>query len=316
MHCLPDDCHLNLQQEEMRPTFGNYHERPTRCAAGLICTGDLIPTVPATCVLERVVGGGAPQTSTTTKPDTPKKPEKGHNNHNKKADAPAVVEVTKELLLDYGQRWLRMGARTAFSRRVGAGLADQQSQGVPREDVHAAVNVSESEVNLGTSERRKKQRNSRGKSTDSSKSSPDMSTFQAICLVCLTNYLSVLSVCLSVRLSVCLVCLRLYDFPPAWPTTPDMMVARGRSLARPLSLWQTIFETLWPANAVGGPFPGPMELANEGPGAPLCCQWGNYTEQLSDFQAERQGASWRNPMHPANPETGNPPVGKCRWVGG
>ena len=176
--------------EDVAPLYGDYHARPTICEPDLVCTGDLIPTIPATCVLERTVG---------------------------QEDAPARVQITSGLLLDYGQRWLRMGARTAFAARDGAGLDSQMPQGVSREDVHAAVNA--------------------------------------------------------------------------------------------------IFEALWPTQIVGA-WPGSMELLNEGPEAPLCCQWSNYTNQLSDFQASRQGASWRNPVHPDNPNTGNaPPCVWCEWDG-
>ena len=179
-----------LSVEDTSPTFGQYLERPTLCASVLVCTGGLIPTVPATCVLERPVGG---------------------------VDTPAVVQVTSALLLDYGQRWLRMGARTAYDARVGAGLDDQLPQGASHEDIHAAVN--------------------------------------------------------------------------------------------------TIFSVLWPTHLLG-PWPGDMQLSNAGPDAPLCCNWNNYTDSLSSFQSERQGASWRNPMHPANRKTGNaPPCVWCEWDG-
>ena len=42
-----------------------------------------------------------------------------------------------------------------------------------------------------------------------------------------------------------------------------------------------------------------------------CCRWANYTERLSPFQRNRTGASWRNPISPDDPLTGNAPA--CVW---
>eukprot|EP00966_Prymnesium_polylepis_P045855 1061316-Prymnesium_polylepis.1 len=42
-----------------------------------------------------------------------------------------------------------------------------------------------------------------------------------------------------------------------------------------------------------------------------CCRWDNYTSRLSPFQRNRTGASWRNPISPDDPHTGNAPP--CVW---
>lgn len=43
----------------------------------------------------------------------------------------------------------------------------------------------------------------------------------------------------------------------------------------------------------------------------LCCKWDNYTESLSEFQRNRTGASFRNPVYPDDPVRGNSPP--CVW---
>jgi len=43
----------------------------------------------------------------------------------------------------------------------------------------------------------------------------------------------------------------------------------------------------------------------------LCCNWDNYTAQLSQFQKDRTGASYRFPMDPNAEEIGNAP--SCLW---
>lgn len=44
-----------------------------------------------------------------------------------------------------------------------------------------------------------------------------------------------------------------------------------------------------------------------------CCRWDNYSSSLSAFQKNRTGPSWRNPIAPDNPTTGNPLP--CIWCG-
>lgn len=43
----------------------------------------------------------------------------------------------------------------------------------------------------------------------------------------------------------------------------------------------------------------------------LCCNWDNYTAQMSQFQKDRTGASYRFPMDPNAAEIGNAPP--CVW---
>lgn len=43
----------------------------------------------------------------------------------------------------------------------------------------------------------------------------------------------------------------------------------------------------------------------------LCCRWDNYTKKLSDFQSNRTGAEYRNPLNPNHKERGNAPP--CIW---
>lgn len=90
--------------------MGAYLDRSTACAPDLICTGNLIPVLPPTCVPRRNL------------------PE-GH-------DLP-----TREKLYEWGKRMLRMGARNLENSVPDLSPQDQLPQGASREEVHKGVNM-------------------------------------------------------------------------------------------------------------------------------------------------------------------------------
>jgi len=91
--------------------IGSYLDRATRCGKGLICTGKLIPALPATCVVARPL---AP---------------------NKTYDKP-----TAENVYNWGKRWMRMGARNLLNTVANRTPAEQDDQGASRSDIHRGVN--------------------------------------------------------------------------------------------------------------------------------------------------------------------------------
>lgn len=96
------------QVESSKPSepFGTYLSRETRCGAGLICTGDLIPSLPPTCVYQRKLPAATPR----------------------------KVGPSAAQMREWGLRLMRMGARN----QQGAGPSDpkqQLAQGVMRQDM-------------------------------------------------------------------------------------------------------------------------------------------------------------------------------------
>jgi len=69
----------------------------------------------------------------------------------------------------------------------------------------------------------------------------------------------------------------------------------------------TILSGLWNPRIWGAYVPLTIESTYD----ELCCNWENYTAQLSQFQKDRTGASYRFPMDPNANEIGNAPP--CIW---
>jgi hypothetical protein len=87
-----------LMGMDNRP-LGSYLQRPTRCdpAQNLICTGDLIPALPAVCVERRVLPSGY--------------------------DAPTQLNLMK-----WGKRMLRMGGLNRMNKNANMTTKDQLPQ--------------------------------------------------------------------------------------------------------------------------------------------------------------------------------------------
>lgn len=69
----------------------------------------------------------------------------------------------------------------------------------------------------------------------------------------------------------------------------------------------TILSGLWNPSVWGAFTPLTIESTHN----ELCCNWENYTAQLSQFQKDRTGASYRFPVDPNVEEIGNAPP--CVW---
>jgi len=90
--------------------LGSFVKRATRCGPSLICTGEVVPSLPATCVQHR-------------------KPPQGQ-------DLP-----TRGNLQSWGRRMLRMGARNMQNTVKNIPPSEQRDQGVTRDTIHQGVNL-------------------------------------------------------------------------------------------------------------------------------------------------------------------------------
>lgn len=102
-------------QDALPKPIGSYLTRETRCDPnkGLVCTGNLIPSLPGTCVHRREL----PEATQT-----------------------AANWLTADMLYDWGKRMIRMGARNLLNSVPNRTAFDQDPQGNPREEIHAGVN--------------------------------------------------------------------------------------------------------------------------------------------------------------------------------
>jgi hypothetical protein len=85
--------------------------------------------------------------------------------------------------------------------------------------------------------------------------------------------------------------------------TPQQQKPQGNTRADIQDGVNMILRTLWNKGVWGVFKPVEFKSTFDEP----CCEWANYSSQLTDFQGNRTGVYWRNPLMPLDPYFGNPP---------